>query len=127
MLELKYIKAIHTAKSKAGLSEDEYRAMLSGYGVDTSKKLNSYQAIEILNKISPKSSSSCKIEFEKRPDHLATQKQLNMLKAVWRVNSRTKDVISLDAFVKRIVKVDKLNWLLKKDVQRIKLAIESLT
>lgn len=147
------IKLIHVAANQLGLihktvgvenlstrEPDPYHQILSGF-IDTSgqpaascKDLNYDQAkilMEIFNRLGFKSTNHRSNQFEslfakERPAHLATIKQLGMLMGMWVDNSREKSLESLDSFTKRITGVDKLEWLPKRHVQKMKTAIENL-
>lgn len=50
------IKRLHTVKSEIGLTDDQYRAVLSGFGVESSKQLSIdelLRAIELLHTRNP--------------------------------------------------------------------------
>lgn len=144
------IKLIHVAANKLGLisrdrfqldpKEDPYHQILSGFiGISgkpaaSSKDLNYDQAkilMDIFNRLGFKSTNHRSNQFEslfakERPAHLATIKQLGMLMGMWVDNSREKSLESLDSYTKRITGVDKLEWLLKRHVPKMKAAIENL-
>lgn len=139
MANNKQLAKIHIAKKDLGISESAYRDLLSGWGVNSAKELNEKQAdevIEALKKVgfvvkrSQKSedrSQKILIQLpENRPDEFATQKQMNMLTSMWVSYSREKTEESFRKFVKNIAKVDLAEWLLKEDVQKVRLAIMRL-
>lgn len=138
MANNKQLAKIHIAKKDLGISDSAYRDLLSGWGVSSSKELNENQAeevIEALKKIgfvvkkSQKSKVKSQIQIvlpENRPDEFATQKQMNMLCGMWTSYSREKTEESFRKFVKNIAKVDLVEWLLKADVQKVRLAIMRL-
>jgi phage gp16-like protein len=49
-IEKRHIALIHVAKSKLGLSEEDYRAMLNSVGVTTSKDLDHLQFDEVMRR-----------------------------------------------------------------------------
>lgn len=141
MANNKQLAKIHIAKKDLGISDSAYRDLLSGWGVSSSKELSEKQAeevIEALKKIGfkPKAASKqyavgsrqkIQIELpENRPDEFATQKQMDMLASMWVSYSREKTEESFRKFVANIAKVDMVEWLLKADVQKVRLAIMRL-
>lgn len=135
MASKRYLTAIHTAKSSLKLSDEDYRALLSSYNVESSKSLSDTDAIKLLKKLnklgfsknSEKQELPIQLEqFGERDKKFASQKQLNMLAGIWVSKAREKNVDSFNSFICRIAKVEHYTWLLKVDVQRVKKAIESL-
>ena len=140
MANNKQLAKIHIAKKDLGISDSAYRDLLSGWGVSSSKELSEKQADEViegLKKIGfkPKRASrqssvhspQIRIQLpENRPDEMATQKQMDMLASMWVSYSREKTEESFRKFVKNIAKVDLVEWLLKADVQKVRLAIMRL-
>lgn len=45
------IKGIHVLKTRLGMTDDEYRALLHGYGVKSSTQLTRYEASEIIGRL----------------------------------------------------------------------------
>lgn len=137
MANNKQLAKIHIAKKDLGIADSAYRDLLSGWGVSSSKELSEKQAdevIEALKKVGfkPKAASkstATKIQIklpENRPDEFATQKQINMLASLWVSYSREKTEESLRKFVQNVAKVDSIEWLLKADVQKVRLGIMRL-
>jgi hypothetical protein len=129
---------IHIAKKDLGLTDNDYRDLLSGFGVSSSKELSYNDAeelIKLLKKLGwdtkpPKKKKQLdKNKFtglNKRPPHLATLSQLHKVEVMWHNASNQKDKSSLNKFIKRIAGVDNIEWLLKADVSKIIKAIENL-
>lgn len=125
---------IHIAKNQLNLDEESYRDVLSGFGVITSKQLSEKHADQLLGvfrKIGWKPAAGNKKRFQirlpgNRSEDYATQKQMNMLCALWVKYSNQKNEQNFVRFVSGIAKVDRPEWLLKKDVRKIRKAIESL-
>lgn len=138
MANNKQLAKIHIAKKDLGIGESAYRGLLSGWGVSSSKELSEKQAdevIEALKKVGfkPRGSQKSKVKSqikitlpENRPDEFATQKQMNMLTSMWVSYSREKTEESFRKFVSNIAKVDMVEWLLKADVQKVRLAVMRL-
>lgn len=61
-----------------------------------------------------------------RDPKFASPGQLRKIEALWQIHSKEKTEISLNHFISRIVKVDLITSVLKKDVNRLLKAIQSL-
>lgn len=131
------IKVVHVAKNKLGLSDDDYRDILSGFNVSSSKELNENelkQLIAVFHKIGFEDTDKKKRKYnnlKKRGsilDAWATPKQLRMIEAKWMSSDkvRVKTTEALEKFILRIAKVAKIEWLKGKHVQKVIKAIESL-
>lgn len=80
------ITRVHVLKAQAGLGDVEYRGMLSGYGVDTSKDLTYGEANELIRtlvKMAPVKRVTLKYDDVGFRQGFATPKQLRMLEALW--------------------------------------------
>jgi hypothetical protein len=130
------IKVVHVAKAKLGLSDDEYRDILSSFNVNSSKELNEAglkQLIAVFNKMGFEDTSKKRKynHLKKRGDILdpwATPKQLRMIEAKWMSSPKVKvkTTEALEKFILRIVKVSKIEWLKGKHVEKVIKAIDSL-
>ncbi len=130
------IKVVHVAKAKLGLSDDDYRDILSGFNVSSSKELNEAglkQLIAVFHKMGFEDTSKKRKynNLKKRGDILdawATPKQLRMIEAKWMSSDKVKvkTTEALEKFILRIAKVQKMEWLKGKHVQKVIKAIESL-
>jgi hypothetical protein len=137
-----YIKKIHWLKNQLGLSEDEYRAALGSYGVESSKDLLEWQArdlIKALLRLLPKEKAriirdkkkydELGIRYDaKRKQYYATPKQLRMIEALWMTSPavRNKNEKAMLKFIKRITGVDRMEWIMMEDVKKVVKAIKSL-
>lgn len=77
------IKAIHVLKAKLAMSDDEYRALLLGYGVKSSTQLTRYEASEIIGRLTkllpaPVAAPS-RIRMPSNVIRLATRKQMAVI------------------------------------------------
>lgn len=135
---------IHAAKSQLNLSEDSYRELLSGFGVKSSKDLTTFQADKLISDLvsmgyvqRSKSQNRGKKNgrgwgnkkfsyLQNRDPEFATPKQLRMLDGMWHEVSRLKTDSSFDHFIKRIAKVDSIEWISKKHVQQLRAALQDL-
>lgn len=104
-IDKQQIMLIHVLKAKLGLSDDEYRAALGGYGVTTSVDLSRVQAEELIRTLTDKAVAAGVWEYERRRtkherikgyrvdstgEAMATPEQINMLDAMWSQVSREK-------------------------------------
>lgn len=61
------IKLIHCVKNALGMSDEDYRAVLAEYGVDSSKKLNSVDAARLQRDLEDKAIAAGKWKRGKSP------------------------------------------------------------
>lgn len=134
------IKKIHIAKKDLNISEVDYRAMLSGFKnkdgepCESSKDFTEQQAnvfIHLLKtKLGWKEKKRNKIlkyeELGTRDPEFASPGQLRKIDAYWNIYSEDKTEPSRDKFIFRILKVSTNTMVLKKDVNRLLKAIQSL-
>lgn len=116
----KQIKLIHVVKGALKLSDDDYRAVLAGYGVDSSKDLDAVQAARMLADLEAKAAAAgvwkrggAPKRSGKKPHNLKTgrhsrQAQLQKIEALLTVGG--KSWAYADALALRICKVEKLAW-----------------
>jgi hypothetical protein len=133
------IVKIHVAKSQLKLSDENYKAILSGFNnqsgepVNSSKELNYEQAEVLLSRLKeigwkPKSKGK-PVKYEEyanRDYKYASPKQLRMLEAMWMELAREKTEFAFNKFVLRITHKSHISFILKTDVQKLKKAIENL-
>jgi len=131
---------IHILRQELRLSEDDYRAALASFGVESSKELSFHDAELLIQRFEQALPTNHPQRYSTKYEHLgirfhrvlrrhyATPKQLRMLEAMWMSSPQvtTKTVEALEHFAKRITGKEKLEWLLIDDVQKVKKAIESL-
>ncbi|APF16974.1 protein of unknown function DUF1018 [Caldithrix abyssi DSM 13497] len=124
MATKKQIQIIHIAKQQLGIDEDTYRDILGQYGVKSSKDLTPEQAKGLIRYFQ-KFGFRIKIKYR---EGMITPKQIGYLKYLWQSNPkvRNKSVEGLENFVKRIIKIDRLEWIPRNKVQKVIKAIESL-
>lgn len=113
------IAEIHTLKSKAGLSDEDYRVFLGGWGVESSKNLTPKQAAEVVATLRRLAGQPAKRSRSKKPlrfDELAgrgsewaTPAQLRKIHVLWVSVTRQAGDDAADAafnaFLHRQVKV----------------------
>lgn len=127
---------IHIAKKELNISDENYRDLLSGWNVQHANELSYGQAEELLKALQSigftvkvKRETEVPINIKvpvNRSAEYATQGQINMLAAMWVEHSNQKDEVSFIKFVLRITGINHITWLFKKDVRKVKKAIENL-
>jgi hypothetical protein len=122
---------IHVAKTKTGLTDDEYRAFLAG-----AAGINSAADIEWESQFQDIMSGFKKLGFASskplatRPHWEdswgATESQRAKIEALWRSIARNKSDKALQTFIKRIAHVDSPHWLNVQLAQKVILALEKM-
>lgn len=134
------IQKIHIAKKDLNINDSDYRAMLSGFKNErgepctSSKEFSESQANVFLQLLKTKLGWKAKrknknLKYEDlvtRDPMFASPAQLRKIEALWQVHSREKTPESLNHFISKILKVDLITSVLKRDVNRLLKAIESL-
>jgi phage gp16-like protein len=100
---------IHVAKNQIGMTEDEYRALLSSVGVKSSKDLNNKTFGDVMDRFKelgfkPKKSS-------RKTDNLPRSKSALMKKLEAIILDMGLDWSYADAIAKSRFKVDRVQWL----------------
>lgn len=133
----KQIQLIHVAKTKLGITDDEYREFLKTYGVRSSKQLTKELAAEALEQLQKygfkitkplKYSNLSTNRYDKNGDLLASPGQLRKIEAVWfsskKVRNKTHEALQM--LIKRIIGVDSILWIQASNVNKVIKAINSL-
>jgi hypothetical protein len=135
------ITKIHIAKNQLKLTDEQYREVLSGFvdknGVpcNSCKSLSADQANVLLSiftkfgfKEMRKYKKSKYAQYAGRDPKFASVAQLELIDSSWYYNKhvREKTDEALNNFIKNIVKVNHISFLLKRDVKKIIMAIKSL-
>lgn len=134
------IVRIKTLQRKLGMSDEVYRDILSQWNVASCKDLSYFQAaklIETLLQAAGQPSRAHGWGQEKYNDlkrrkgsYLASAKQLRMIEAMWRDVCRRRNEIgremTLQSFVRRMVKVDDLLFVDKSQVKILVKAMEEM-
>ena len=137
------VKKIHIAKTELKLSDENYRDILSnfknsyGWPCKSSKELNRHQADVVLDifkkQLGWKEKKNKKVlkyeEFNTRDPKFASPAQMRLIEATWmnNINVKEKTEAALNHYISRILKVDHITFVLKKDVNRLLKAIKSIT
>lgn len=124
MVTKEQIKIIHTLKNAIGICEEDYRFILSKWGVKSCKNLSFETAKEFIDKLEQGAikigvwdTSRKKKCFDKlghRPG-MASPAQLRMIQALWKDVSRATDNVSrekaLNTFFERKFVISRVEWL----------------
>jgi len=136
------IQRIHIAKQQLKLSDEDYRGILANFnnadGIPcrSSKELTERQANTLLSlfrdKLGWKEKRVYKDgkygQYAGRDSKFALVWQLENIDKAWYYNPnvRQKTDEAMNKFIKRIIKVDHISFVLKKDVNRLLKAIQSI-
>lgn len=130
------IKIIHTLKSRLGWDDDLYYAVLAGekYKVKSSKELSDIKAAELISEMNKAAWNTeykrLKYAGIKRDREMASPAQLRAIEAMWADVSKMKNektrAEALRKFIRRIVKVEDIQWLEKWMVKKIIKALVSM-
>ncbi|EAH9333967.1 DUF1018 domain-containing protein [Campylobacter jejuni] len=129
------IKIIHTLKKEANLNNDEdYRWVLNQrYDKNSSKDLNLEELKDFAITLGYKekflkNKKARYLKKEKAQKGKATQKQLNMIQAIWSKNAKKPTRWALREFINNIIKKRPLHlWYLdKEEANKIILALKNL-
>lgn len=134
------IKKIHIAIKDLSIKDKEYRDILSGFKnaknepCSSCKEFTEKQANVLLDLFKKKlgwqqkrKGKPLKYEgYAGRDSKFASPAQMRKIEAEWMKYSREKSEVSMNNFIFRIVKVNDIKWVLKKDVKGLLKAIESL-
>lgn len=125
------VQKIHVLIKKMGITDDNYRAILSGYNVRSSIDLNFGDAKNLIDKLVTQSNTMgipSSHRNSARPG-TATKPQIAMLLGMWRQVSNVpadKQAGAFAVFVKNKWGVDRLEWLPQSDVGKIKKTLEAM-
>jgi len=129
------IKLIHTVKGALGLNDDDYRAVLAGYGVTSSKQLSDRDAATLLADLEAKAVAAgvwrkkgAPKRAGKRPHNMTRQagqkaaeisraKQLEKIEALLTVGGKPWGYA--DSLAQRICKVDRVAWVKTGELYKI--------
>lgn len=124
MATAKQIKLIHCCKSALRLSDDDYRAVLAGYGVASSKDLSTWHAAKLLQDLETKAAAAgvwktgrAPKRAGKRPTKVDRNLQLQKIEALLTVGG--KPWAYADGMAKRICKVEIVAWVPDADLYKI--------
>ena len=120
MLNKKQKAVIHVAKDKIGMDEEEYRALLSSFGVETSSHLDD-RSFQTLMKHFEKLGFKSKFAEKAKPPESKTR-LLAKIYAVRTAMNLTESYI--DAIARRMYRTDSYKWL---DASQLHKLVAALT
>jgi hypothetical protein len=135
MAKPELIKLIHVAKGQLGIADEDYRAMVKSIsGKDSSKDMTDHEALNLIAELEKLGFESTNQnhknykELNNRAPKYATDSQLRMIEAMWMSSPvvRVKTREALNAFIKRIAFVDRIEWLYKSKVEKVVKAIQEM-
>lgn len=140
MLNTMLIKRIKTLQRAAQLGDDDYRALLSGYGVESCKDLELKQAAEVISFLQklagqdqgqgPARPPKRYADLGRRGAEWATAKQLRMLEAMWMdvtvQKSREVALVAYHSFLLHRWNVSSPEMIARDQVSGIRQALASM-
>jgi hypothetical protein len=124
------VALIHVAKTKCGLTDDEYRALLYGAaGVDSASELEREdQFQDIMAAFKKFGFVGSKPLSHPRWEDLwgGTARQRAKIEGLWQQVARDTSDKALRRFIKRIAHVDNPHWLNVQLAQKVILALEAM-
>ncbi|QSV44908.1 regulatory protein GemA [Geobacter benzoatilyticus] len=132
------ISAIHTLKTRLGMDEESYRALLQEFGgVESSKELSWFQADELIDEMKRKAGQKPQVNHKGKRHRslegragMATPAQLRKIEAVWAEVSRVEDpeerAKALRSFVGKIAQVSDLRFLDRRGVAKVIAALTAM-
>jgi hypothetical protein len=123
------IRLIHVGRNKLGLTDDAYRALLRGA---SGRESCSVMTVPKLDRVL-KALKTAGFRVEKRMPLKqeetggAAAEQLSYIKGMWELAARVKTEKALNAFIKRIARVDHIRFLDVKGAQKVILALRDMT
>ena len=127
-----WTKIIHVAKSKTGLDEEAYRALLAGAaGVESATEITTKaqydEVMRAFRNLGFTPSRRRAVEPQnQRPADMITARQEYYIRGLWELASRAKDERSLRGICKRITGVDDLSFCPKSKASALILALRDI-
>lgn len=134
MATAQQIKLIHTIKGALKLDDDTYRAVLQGYGVESSKSLPAKAAEQLITELKEKAVAAGvwarRGGYKQSKKRLGSDPQAAMIVGLWSDLHkaglvRSGSVRSLSAYIKRMTKKDALRWCSSYEKSRLIEALKS--
>lgn len=126
-----WVQIIHIAKTKTGLDDEAYRALLWGAaGVDSATQIRTSQQYNAVMAGFANLGFTVKkrtVESQStRPANMITARQEYYIRGLWELASRAKDERSLRGICKRITGVDDLSFCPKSKASALILALRDI-
>jgi hypothetical protein len=129
MPNLSQTKLIHSLKRALGYNDDAYRAVLSGYGVESSKDLSPEACHQLIEWMQTEAVKAGKWKKPSRGERftplvrdreMPSRAQLRKIDAMWKSVSRSPDPESaLNEFLARRFRVARIEWITRRMVPGI--------
>lgn len=128
----KKLKIIHIAKKQLKLSDENYRAILSGVGISSAAKIKTEEQYETIM------SAFKKLGFKIKPDYAfkrqqkgggearITQRQEYYIRGLWDLASRVRSEESLNALILRVGRVINISHLTVANASKVILALRDI-
>jgi hypothetical protein len=134
------IAMIHTLKSKLGIDDDNYRAMLSGFGVESSKDLSTADAKAFIESLIAQIKGGGKVHIRQvgttasadqvlngkaryaASNEVATYAQQAKIRHLWDTVSRVPEsdrARALNNFLEKRFQISHLSWLPRERVGKV--------
>lgn len=119
-----HLAKIHIAKKQLAMDDDTYRAMLKSIaGVESSKDLSVPKAMKVLAHLE-RCGFKAKPASKAKTRALADDAQSKMIRGLWLELAdmeivRDRSEAALASFVKRMTKIDALQWLSSKQASQV--------
>lgn len=124
------IAMIHTLKSKVGMSDDDYRALLSGFGVESSKSLTVATAKAVIETLMKMVGGKTPTLPKQATDTgMATFAQQAKIRHLWDQVSRAPECerqTALNNFLMNRFKIGLLRWLPRDKVGAVIHTLETM-
>ena len=125
----KLIQLIHIGRNKLALSDDAYRAILRGASGKNSCADMTISELEEAMKALRRAGFRVRKRLPLRPENIgqATREQLEYIKGMWELAATYKTDKALNAFIRRVAKVDDIRFLDVQGAQKVILALRAMT
>jgi hypothetical protein len=126
---LKLIQLIHIGRNKLGLADDTYRALLRGVsGKESCAAMTVPELDRVLKALGAAGFRvEKKMPLKKEEKGKASAEQLSYIKGMWELAARVKTEKALNAFIRRIARVDSIRFLDVRAAQKVILALRAMT
>ena len=124
----KLIQLIHIARNKLSLTDDDYRAILLGASGKDSCSDMTVPELEQAMKAMRRAGFRVRKKLPLRPENIgeATRDQLEYIKGMWELAATYKTEKALNAFIRRVAKVDDIRFLDIQGAQKVILALRTM-
>jgi len=124
----KLIQLIHVGRNKLALSDDAYRAILQGASGKTSCADMTIFELENAMKAIRRAGFRVYKRLPLRKEEIgeASREQLQYIKGMWELAATYKTDKALNAFIRRVAKVDDIRFLNVQSAQKVILALRAM-